>query len=111
MSTEAAIQEGYREIKSGGLLHRKIKCPRNYVLKPGGNPFVMERIEALKRIDPVDAKRIGLHLWKRKMDRFGNPIQNFKDYFQPVISAAEARIRIYKSDHPDCIKCKRCVTA
>ena len=111
MSQETAMQEGYREIKYGGLLHRKIKCPRNYVLKPGGQPFVMEPIQALKNINKIDAKRIGLHLFKRKLDRYGNPVQNFKDYFQPVISAAEARLRIYNANHPDCIKCKRCVTA
>jgi hypothetical protein len=34
---------------------RKIKCPRHYLLKPGGTPFVMERIPALKNIKIADS--------------------------------------------------------
>lgn len=90
---------------------RMIKCPRHYILKPGGIPFVMERSPRLKNISVANAKALGIKLWRRKRDANGNWIQNFKDYHQPDISAAEARLRIYNKMNPICNKCRRCVTA
>lgn len=90
---------------------RKIKCPRHYLCKPGGQPFVMERIPSLKNIKVSDAKIFKLNLWRKKRDSKGNYIQNFKDYIQPEVSAAEMRMRLFDPQHPDCMKCKRCVTA
>lgn len=90
---------------------RNIKCPRHYVLKTGGIPFVMERNPRLKNISIANAKALGIHIWRRKRDKFGNWIQNFKDYLQPDISAAEARLRIYNKTNPICAGCRRCVTA
>lgn len=90
---------------------RKIKCPRHYVLKPGGIPFIMERKPALKNISLGNARALGIHLWRPKRDHLGNKIQNFKDYLQPDIMAAEARIRIYDKFNPICNKCRRCITA
>lgn len=100
------------------LYRRKIRCPRHYLLKPGGQPFVMEKIPALKNIKEADAKIFKLKLWKRKHDKFGRPIQNFKDYYQPEISAGWAYENIYKrtphdpnlKEHQICMQCKRCIT-
>lgn len=88
---------------------RKVKCARHYVLKPGGQPFVMERIEALKNINEFDARRLGVKLWKKKKDKFGNNIQNFKDYYQPELPAALARETIYDPLNAMCNQCRRCV--
>ena len=90
---------------------RKIDCPRHYVLKTGGVPFVMERIPALKNISEANGKALGVNLWRRKRDANGQWIQNFKDYLQPPISAAEARFRIYNSENSICDNCRRCITA
>lgn len=90
---------------------RKIKCPRHYVLKPGGIPFIMERIPSLKNIKPADAKIFKLNLWRKKKDSKGQYIQNFKDYIQPEILATEARLRIFQPHSHICSKCKKCVTA
>lgn len=90
---------------------RKIKCPRHYILKPKGVPYVMERIPSLRNISEADAKVFKVKLWRPKKDRFGNKIQNFKDYYQPWVSAAEMKMRLFTPLHPDCQKCKRCVTA
>ncbi len=98
-------------IRSTTGLHRKIKCPRHYILKPGGVPFMMERIPALKNISVGNARALGIKLWRRKRDKFGKWIQNFADYYQPDITAAEARMRIYNPSDPICAGCKRCVTA
>lgn len=98
-------------------LHRKIKCPQHYVLKPGGVPYIMERIPSLRNIKEEDAaalaKNTGMlkvKLWRPKKDRFGNKQQNFKDYVQPWVSAAEMRMRLWNPMNPICAQCKRCVT-
>lgn len=90
---------------------RKIKCPRHYILKPGGIPFVMERNPRLKNISLANAKSLGIHVWRRKRDKNGNWVQNFADYHQPDITAAEARARIYVATNPICNGCRKCVTA
>lgn len=105
------ISSAMKEIKSGGLLHRKITCPRHYILKPGGVPFVMERNPKLKNISQANADALGIMLWRRKRDKDGNWIQNFKDYHQPIISAAEVRLRIYNATNPICNGCRKCITA
>lgn len=92
------------------IYRRTIRCPRHYLLRPGGQPFVMERIPALKNIKEADAKIFGLNLWRKKKDARGNYIQNFKDYYQPEISAGFAKEQIYLPFDPICMKCKRCVT-
>lgn len=89
---------------------RKIRCPRNYILKPGGWPFVMEINPMFKFLKDADAKIFGIKKYRRKKDRFGNFIQNFKDYYQPEISAELARTQIYEKDNQICNKCRRCVT-
>lgn len=96
---------------------RKIKCPRHYLLKAGGTPFVMERIPALKNIKEADAIALTktnpnwkLRLWRPKKDRFGNKILNEKDYYHPEISAAMAKERIYQPFNIICNKCRRCLT-
>lgn len=93
------------------MLHRKIKCPRHYILKPGGVPFMMERNPKLKNISVSNAKSLGIQLWRRKRDRNGQWIQNFKDYLQPDISAAECRLRVYQATNPICNACRKCITA
>lgn len=94
---------------------RKIKCPRHYLLKPGGTPFMMERIPALKNIKEADALALvktnpqwRIRLWRNKLGKNGRPILNEKDYYQPEISAAFARETIYELHNPICQKCLRC---
>jgi hypothetical protein len=86
----------------------KIRCPRHYLLKPGGKPFLMERIPSLKNIKEADGKALGINLWRPKKDRNGNKIQNFADYYQPEVSATEMRLRLYDPSNPICARCKRC---
>lgn len=93
-----------------GRLHRKIKCPRHYILKPGGTAFVMERKPSLKNIKVEDCKKFGINPFRPKLVN-GQKVQNFKDYYQPEVSAAEMKLRLYNPLHPICDKCRRCVTA
>ena len=96
----------YAELK--GLAH-KIRCQRNYVLKPNGIPFVMERNPMFKNVSEANAKSLKINIWRPKVDIYGMKIQNFKDYFQPEISASLARETIYQFDNPICNKCRRCL--
>jgi hypothetical protein len=93
------------------LYARKIKCPMHYILKPGGIPYVMERIPSLKNISEANAKALKLQLWRPKKDRFGRKILNEKDYIQPEVSASEMKMRLWNPTHPMCQRCKACVTA
>ena len=36
----------------------KIRCPRHYLLKPGGQPFILERNPLFKNIKEKDSKRV-----------------------------------------------------
>jgi len=93
------------------LFLRKIRCPRHYVLKTGGQPFVMERIPALINLKESDAKRLGITLWQRKKDKWGRYIQNFQDYEQPLVAASFCQETIYQASHPICQQCgRRCFT-
>lgn len=94
-----------------GAYIRKIKCPRHFLVKPGKNPFLMERIPSLKNIKESDAKRLKLNLWRPKKDKNGQKIYDRNNYYQPEVSAAEVRVRVYDKTSPICMQCKRCVTA
>jgi len=89
---------------------RKIKCPRHYVLKPGGTPFVMEYDPRWRgRISEKTAREFGFSTMRRKKDKYGQWIQNFKDYYQPEINPNLAREKWYQPFSQICRECKRCV--
>ena len=89
---------------------RKIRCPRHYVLKPGGVPFVMEPDPRWrKKISEKSAKEFGFSIYRRKKDKYGQWIQNFKDYWQPEINPNLAREKWFDMQNPICQRCKRCV--
>lgn len=90
---------------------RKIKCPQHFILKPNGIPYVMERIPSLKNISEANARALKLQLWRPKKDKWGRKILNEPDYFQPEVSAAEMKMRLWNPTNPICQQCKRCVTA
>lgn len=100
-----------------------IKCPRNYVLKPGCQPFKVKPHPHLKNCSlvkgneareydfAIGGQKIKLRNWVYIKDKFGNKIQDFNNYIQPEISAAEAIERIYDPLNPICSEqCKhRCL--
>ena len=71
----------------------------------------MERKPSLKNIKEADAKKFGIDVWRPKKDKFGNKIQDFNNYYQPDVSAAEMKLRLWNPINPICNACKRCVTA
>ena len=89
---------------------RKIRCPRHYILKPGGTPFVMEPDPRWhKKVSEKTAKEVGFSTLRRKRDKYGRWIQNFKDYWQPEISPNLAREKWLDIRNPICQQCKRCI--
>ena len=88
---------------------RRIKCARHYCLKPGGTPFVMEPDPRwYRKVSEKTAREIGFSTLRRKKDKYGHWIQNFKDYYQPEISPNLARERWYDPMSWICQKqCKR----
>jgi hypothetical protein len=90
---------------------RRIKCPRHHVVKPGKQPFLITENELVKdtKMSDADIKRFGLRRWKYKRDKFGNKIPDFRNHYQPEISAAFALEAIYDPVNPICARCKRCM--
>lgn len=89
---------------------RKIKCQKHYILKPGGTPFVMERDPRWAgKISDKTAKEFGFSIWRRKKNRNGQWIQNFKDYWQPEINPNLAREKWFDPNDYICRGCKRCI--
>lgn len=87
----------------------KMRCPRHFLLKPGRPGFFMEPDKLMKNFTEETCKRFGVSRWKKKRDKYGQPIRNDKDYYQPNISGAYAIEHIYDPLNPICIACKnRC---
>lgn len=91
----------------------KIKCPRHWIVKPGLPAYQMEIDPAIAKLpkwaqDHPDWK---LRKYRKKKDRWGRPIPEPKNYYQPEISAAFAIEHIYDPLNPICSqKCKgRCL--
>lgn len=91
---------------------KNIKCPLHHCLKPGLEPqeaFMLEPNPLAKGWNNSFCKEMGLKNWKYKRDMFGNKVPNFRNHFQPEISALYAKERIYSTGHPVCVKCRRCL--
>lgn len=88
---------------------RKIRCPRHYLLRPGHDPFIREPEPLLKGVSKSACITFGVKKERIKRDRYGNPMQNFRSFYQPEISAAFAIEHVYDPLNPICKQCKRCL--
>lgn len=86
--------------------HRKIKCPRHFIVKPGLSPW--------KRIPNPKLKDLPEWAFKKwpslrrtiiERDRWGRPIREDRNFYQPYISAAFAVSQIYDPMNPICQRC------
>jgi hypothetical protein len=90
---------------------KNIKCPLHHTLKPGLPPHEAYEIEPnplSKHFTNDMCKTFGLRRWRYKRDRYGQKIPNYRNHFQPEISAMYAKERIFSAGHPVCVKCRRC---
>ena len=91
------------------LSTKKIRCPIHHVVKPGMNPYMIEPNPKTIKMPKWFLEKTGLRNWKYKRDRYGNKIPNYRNHYQPEISAFYARERIYDKDRPACKMCRRCL--
>jgi len=111
------LSEQWAESQKGVATFGKIKCPRNYVLKPGHQPFKVIPNPLAKNISQSNInwlnKQHGFNLkrYTYARDRFGNKIQDFRSYYQPSVSKAYVIEHIYDPKNPICtLQCKgRCL--
>ena len=117
------ILKEWHDSQKGAHVSGTIRCPRNYVLKQGHQPFVIipnpntkgmtdEQIDYLnKSLKYLGITESKLRRWTYKKDRHGNKIQDFDNYYQPQVSKAYALENIYDPLHPICLaQCKgRCL--
>lgn len=90
---------------------KNIKCPIHHTLKPGLPPFQAYEIEPnpfTKHLSQDTCKQFNLRRWKYKRDAYGRKIPNYKNHYQPEISALYAKEKIYTPNHPVCRRCRRC---
>ena len=90
---------------------KNIKCPLHHCLKPGlpmYESFEIEPNPLAKNFTKDFCERFGLKKWKYKRDKLGHKIINFRNHFQPEVSALYLKERVYSTGHPVCRKCRRC---
>lgn len=88
---------------------RRIKCPKHYLVLPGKDAFHMEVDPKFRFLSDADAKKFKISKYKKKKDKFGRPMINFKNMYQPEVTAGFAIENIYDPLNPICMKCKRCL--
>lgn len=94
------------------LYMRKIKCPRHFLLRPGGNPWIMKQNPLVKDMPQWAFKKWpNLRRLVPVKDKRGNKVMNREAYYQPEISDAFAIEHVYDPKNPICkIQCKgRCL--
>jgi len=90
---------------------KNIKCPLHHALKPNMSPheaYMLEPNPLAKNFSADMCKKFGLKNWKYKKDKYGNKIPNFRNHYQPEVSALYLKERVYTPGHPVCRKCRRC---
>lgn len=91
---------------------KNIKCPLHHSLKPGLEPqeaYMLEPNPLTKNWTNSFCKQFGLKNYTYKRDKFGNKIPNFRNHFQPEVSALYLKERVYSTGHPVCRTCRRCL--
>lgn len=90
---------------------KNIKCPLHHTLKPNLPPheaFMLEPNPLAKNFSDDMCKKFGLKNWTYKKDKFGRKIPNYRNHFQPEVSALYLKERVYSPGHPTCLRCRRC---
>lgn len=105
------MSEGLVQIFSGRELKahfKNIKCPVHHRVIPGRQPYLIEPNPLMKNFSDSMCKDFGLKKWQYKRDKFGNKIPDYRNHYQPEISAAYAKEKIYRPNNPICTGCRRC---
>ncbi len=90
---------------------KNIKCPLHHSLKPRlplHESYMLEPNPMTKNFTEDMCKTFGLKNWKYKRDKYGQKIINFRNHYQPEVSALYLKEKVYSPGHPVCRKCRRC---
>ncbi len=96
-----SIVKDWQESQKGAALFGTIRCPRNYILKPGCNPFKIIPNPRFKHTSQKDIDYLNdkyntkIKKWIYSRDKHGNKIQDFNSYYQPSVSKAYVVEHIY----------------
>lgn len=90
---------------------RKLKCPRHHLVIPGKLAWQIEENPFTKdtQMSDTDCKRFGIRKWKYKRDANFNKIPDFRNHYQPEVSAAYVLEHVFDKENPICASCKRCL--
>lgn len=91
---------------------KNIRCPLHHTLKPGLPSYEAYEIEPnplMKNFSNDLCKKFGLKKWKYKRDKFGNKIPNYRNHYQPEVSALYLQEKVYSTGHPTCRACRSCI--
>ena len=112
-----SLVDVWTESQKGVALFGKVKCPINYMLKPGCDPF--KRIPnkrwanvSDRRVQELNERyNIKIKRWIYARDSQGNKIQDRNSYYQPEVSKAYIVEHVYDPLNPICkLQCKgRCL--
>jgi len=87
---------------------KNIRCPLHHKVIPGKLAFLIEPNPLAKDFSDDLCERFKLKKWKWKRDAYGRKIPDYRNHYQPEISAAYAKEKIYTPLNPTCLKCRRC---
>jgi len=106
---EGIVQHWFESMK-GVSNFIKIQCPRNYVLKPGCNPYKVKLNPWFKNITQANVDfinkslKVGIKRYTIERDAAGNKIKDPNSYYKPFISPAYALEHIYDPENPICAR-------
>lgn len=108
-----SIKEKWEESMKGVAVFGTIRCPRNYVIKPGCQPFKIIPNPRLKHMTDANIAFLNKELkstlkkWMFARDKNGNKIQDFRSFYQPSVSKAYIIEHVYDPMNPICkMKCR-----
>lgn len=97
--------------------HRKIRCPRHFVLKNGKDPRTGLQFTAFKMMRNPHLKNVpewAFQKWPSLIryvpvrDKWGRKIRDDASFYQPLQSAAFFLYQVYDPRNPICsVQCKR----
>lgn len=105
-----SILQHWHDSQKGVKASGTIRCPKNYVLKEGHQPFKIVPNKLAKsmtqaQLDDLN-KRFGTNIkrYTYAKDKYGNKIQDFNNYYQPLVSKAYLIEHVYDPLNPICAR-------
>lgn len=82
--------------------HRKIKCPKHFILKAGKSPWKLVPNPLLKNVSEMAIKEFKLRRLVPAVDRYGRKIRDDNNFYQPEVTAGFAIEHCWDPKNPIC---------